>query len=163
MQGGKYAFKRGKMLVIWWGRDHVCVGGGGCGKQWGILPRTGDHELKFTIKRMSLSHLPWNRSGAHTAEPPLPTSSTFPRRNEERREYCAHRYQTLTLSNISEQSWTGHPASPQLLFSPLMNPWEVPCLSHSGLSKRSQAESSALNVPSTQISKPEMLLFNAGR
>ena len=39
--------KRGKMLVIWWGRDLVCVGGGGCGKQRGILPRTGDHELKF--------------------------------------------------------------------------------------------------------------------
>lgn len=25
----------------------MCVGVGGYGKQWGILPRIGDHELKF--------------------------------------------------------------------------------------------------------------------
>lgn len=69
------------MLVIWWGRDHVCVG-------WGVesseaffqglgTMSSSSHQLK----RMSLSHLPWNRSGAHTAEQYC-SSSSFPRREE---------------------------------------------------------------------------------
>ena len=116
------------------------------------------------LKRMSLSHLPWNRSGAHTAEPHL-HQLYLPKK-----KWGKERILSTQVSNSDplQHFWTqlyGPPLQVHSCFSHLW--WTL----GSALFKPLRFQSSVARLRaqlwtcpwSTQISKPEMLLFNAGR
>lgn len=73
MQGGKYAFKERKNVSDLVGVGTMCVWVvGGVESSEAFFQGLGTmSSSSHQLKRMSLSHLPWNRSGAHTAEPHL--------------------------------------------------------------------------------------------